>query len=113
MVFITVFTVFMVFIIYNCCYVYFLSSLLSAIMAFLGGITWKHSNYHGNARSMIPLNLGCDSFHLELPKNMRYLSSPEYADVVEVFMPFLNQEKFGEPDILVSNIARPLPLCLL
>ena len=70
-------------------------------MAFLGGITWKHPDYQDVI--VIPLSLiGKDSFKLDLPHNMQYLGSPEYSDVIEVFMSFVNPVKYGRPNATVS-----------
>lgn len=74
-----------------------------SVMSFLGGITWKHSDYQNVVIHGIPMKLGHESSDAaSLPKDMKYITSPGYGDVLEVFRPFINQEKYGQPDEPVS-----------
>ena len=67
-------------------------------MSFFGrGITWKHPDYQNVVIHSIPLNLNL-ARDVELPKNLQFISQPEFADVLKVFMPYVNQEKYGQPD---------------
>ena len=70
-------------------------------MAFLGGITWKHPDFENVVIHSIPLKIPHNTEELGLPKNMEFLGLPEYREVVELFMPYVNQEKWGQPDPMV------------
>ena len=78
-------------------------------MSYVGGITWKHPDYQNVVIHSIPMNMGQD---MDLPKDLEFLSSSEYSDVSEVFMPYISQDvKYGKPNPKVSKSK--INACLL